>query len=205
MINGINNVIVRPDLIDRSLNIKLKTIESKNRLREKELIDAFNNDYPVIFTALLLLFRETLRQLPNIHIDTPPRMIDFAYLGEAMCLALDNGVSFNELFRENRRNSLYNSIDSSPVGISIMMMLDKETQWEGTLKELKKHLTDNYFQEGKGWPKSPNELGDSLNRLEPAFRELGYHIEFYARYKNEHQIRMNNSNKEAKMNIKTKR
>ena len=185
IINGIDSVTTRPDLIDRTIALQLPKIEDTKKKLDAELEREFAKDAPAIFAGLLDLFSATLRELPAIHIEKPPRMMDFAYLGEAMCKALNNQVSFNELYKDNRRGSLAHSLDSAPAALAVMeMMKDKYTpnQWGGTLKELKGKLEDKcYHQEGEGWPKSPRGLGGILRRMAPALRELGVNIDFTGR------------------------
>lgn len=180
IINGIASVTTRPDLIDRTIALHLPKIGESDRKRDTELDQAFIKDAPAIFAGLLDLFSATLRALPSIHIEKPPRMIDFAYLGEAMCSAqgMKSG-SFNALYKENRRDSLAHSLDSSPAALAVQEMAITMTDpWEGTLKQLKSLLDNNYHQEGEGWPKSPRGLGETLRRMAPALRELGVEVSF---------------------------
>ncbi len=179
IINGIDNVATRPDLIDRSIVIHLPKISSENKKKETELENGFKRDFQVIFSGLLDLFSSTLNILPTINIKEPPRMVDFAYLGEAMNLAMNNDESFNEIYKENRRNSLTHSLDSSPAALALMEMMSfRKIDWEGTYKELKLELERHYHQEGEGWPKSPKGLSNILKRMAPALREQGLDINF---------------------------
>ena len=183
IINGIANVTTRPDLIDRTITLHLPRIEESDRKCDADLDRDFEEDAPTIFGSLLDLFSATLRELPDIHIDRPPRMIDFVYLGEAMCKAMNIEPStFNTLYKENRGESLMHSLDSSPAALAVQEFVKSGTNdWKGTMKQLKAILDASHHQEGEGWPKSPRGLGETLRRMAPALRELGVEIEFRGR------------------------
>jgi hypothetical protein len=180
IINSITTVTTRPDLIDRTLSLCLPKIEDVDKKRDSQLYEEFERDAPEIIAGLLDLFVETLKRLPSITIERPPRMIDFAYLGEAMNQAQGSpDGDFNRLYRANRSESLANSLDSSPAALAVHEMMNKRKYpWEGTVGELKEKLDSNHRQDGEGWPKSPKGLSDTLRRMSPALSELGISIEF---------------------------
>ncbi|MDP9475949.1 MAG: bifunctional DNA primase/polymerase, partial [Actinomycetota bacterium] len=64
MLNGIANVVVRPDLADRSLIVELPVIEEKDRKLEAELWAAFEAEHPRILGALLDAVSTAIRTLP---------------------------------------------------------------------------------------------------------------------------------------------
>jgi len=180
IINSITTVTTRPDLIDRTISLCLPKIDDVDKKRDSQLDEEFEQDAPEIIAGLLNLFVETLKQLPSIAIERPPRMIDFAYLGEAMNQALGaSDGDFNRLYRANRSESLANSLDSSPAALAVHEMMSKRKYpWKGTVGELKAQLDNNHRQDGEGWPKSPRGLSDTLRRMSPALSELGINIEF---------------------------
>ena len=53
------------------------------------------------------------------------------------------------------------------------------TEWEGTVKQLKSVLDQDYHQPGEGWPKSPRGLSEALKRAAPALREIGVDVVFH--------------------------
>ena len=173
--NGIQPIVTRPDSIDRTIHVELPRILSYKP--ESELDAAFERDYAKIFGGLLNLFHQTLASLPKVEIKNPPRMADFARLGEAMFHATETDGSFTELYRGNRTDSLQGSLDSSPVALAVQDFIMDQDEWTGTTKELKAKLDKDYHHEGEGWPKSPKGLSDILSRVAPALREVGIEIE----------------------------
>ena len=180
IINSIISVTTRPDLIDRVVALGLKKIDPDKKRRDSELDTEFERDAPKIFAGLLDLFSETLSRLPSINIKYPPRMIDFAYLGEAMHQSMGyHDGEFYTLYKANRVDTLTKALDSSPAALAVReMMTKRRVEWEGTLGSLKAVLDRDYRQDGDGWPRSARGLREMLLRMTPALRELGLEVEF---------------------------
>lgn len=176
IINGISPVATRPDLIDRVIHLDLPKI--KNRKTEVNLEQEFDSDLPGILGGLLTIFSKSLVVLPSIRIKKFPRMADFALLGEAVHKALGISKSFNEVFLENRTESLRRSLESSPVAMAVQELLSTRGKFDGTIKQLKATLDEDFHQKGEGWPRSPKGLSEALKRTAPALREIGVGIEF---------------------------
>ncbi len=105
-------------------------------------------------------------------------MADFALLGEALHKALQINKSFNEVFLENRTESLRRSLESSPVAMAVQELTNVRKEYSSTIKQLKATLDGSYHQQGEGWPRSPKGLSEALRRTAPALREIGIEIEF---------------------------
>lgn len=178
VLNGINRIITKPDLLDRAITISCPLI--KRRISETEHKRLTNKMAPAIFGGLLDLFSKTLALLPSVKIDPSiiPRMTDFAMLGEAMSRALgnDHGV-FVEKYIETRKELVANTIDATPLGRAIIRFIECEYSHIGTVGALLHRLNDFEtkagIEPGDFWPKSPRKLGDELRRLAPALRQLG--------------------------------
>ena len=176
IINGISAVATRPDLIDRVIHIDLPKI--KKHKTEEKLKQEFENDLPCILGGLLTIFVNTLVVLPGIRIEKLPRMADFVLLGEAVHKALHISQSFNEVFLNNRTESLRRSLESSPVAMAVQELTNFRSEYTGTIKQLKATLDESYHQQGEGWPRSPKGLSEALRRTAPALREIGIDVEF---------------------------
>jgi hypothetical protein len=178
IINGIADVVTRPDLIDRTVHVETPQLLDVSDEREFEI--GFERDRPAIFGGLLDLFVNALALLPDIQLKVKPRMIGYTKLGEAIHSALKIEDRFMALYLGNRKESLARSMDSSPAAVAVQeMMLNRGAEeWTGTVKALKKILEDNHHQEGEGWPKSSKGLGEVLRRMAPALRGAGIKVEF---------------------------
>ena len=81
ILNGIEDVITRPDLADRALFVTLPSISEAQRRPEKDLWREFELARPRLLGALLDAASHGLRTLPHVRLDRLPRMADFAALG----------------------------------------------------------------------------------------------------------------------------
>lgn len=176
VLNGISPVVLRPDLLDRSISVLLPVIET--RLTDDELRDAVEKSAPRIMGALLDLLSDTLAELPKVHIHPAqlPRMADFAKLGEA--IARTQGYPegyFLSLYSDHRKTAISRTIDASPLATAMVAYADRGNKYAGTVKGLLEilneyrpdHERDDY------WPRSPKGLADGLRRYAPALRQLG--------------------------------
>ena len=176
ILNGITVNVTSQDLLDRSVHIELPPVEK--RLQSKNVDDAFFNIYPELVAALLDQFVEALKLLDDIKISDQdkPRMLDFAYLGEAVFQAngFGNGV-FLSRYKSMRQKGVYRTIESSPIGFALLTYLQiNPNGWSGQLINLLAQLNLHKPKGETNWPKSAKGMGDALRRLSPALRTLGF-------------------------------
>jgi hypothetical protein len=80
ILNGIEDIVTRPDLADRAVFLTLEPIPEERRRTEAELWAAFEAERPRILGVLLDAVVEGLKLLPETHLPKLPRMADFALL-----------------------------------------------------------------------------------------------------------------------------
>ena len=78
ILNGIGEVVTRPDLLDRCLLLSLPTIPDAWRRNERELLQDFAALRPRVLGALLDAVSAALRNLDAAHLARAPRLADFA-------------------------------------------------------------------------------------------------------------------------------
>lgn len=180
ILNGIGAVVLRQDLLDRTIGTCLPVIEK--RRTEQELQQAVLDQLPKIFGGILTLFADTLATLPTVEIpaDELPRMADFAMLGEAMFRALGNDQGgWLTAYRNHRKNSVRRTIDSSVVAVCCLKLIDSGESYKGTVKGLLERLNaikETRLEQNEYWPKSPRGLGDQLRRIAPSMRLVGVYL-----------------------------
>lgn len=176
ILNGISVNVTAQDLLDRSLHIELPPV--KTRLQSREVEEHFASSYARIVGAVLDQFVDALRVLDRVEIADPdkPRMVDFAYLGEAVFQA--NGIeagTFVASYRSMRQKGVHRTIESSPIGLALLTFLDSRPNgWNGKMAELLVLLQPLRPTGETNWPKSAKGMGDGLRRLSPALRTLGF-------------------------------
>jgi hypothetical protein len=84
ILNGIEDIVERPDLADRAVFLTLEPIPEDRRRPEQELWAEFEQERPRILGALLDAVASGSRVLPDVKLDRLPRMADFAILGDGL-------------------------------------------------------------------------------------------------------------------------
>jgi len=199
VMNGIEEVATRGDLLDRAVILYLPTIPTGERRNEKAFWPAFEQARPEIFGALLDIVSAGLRALPTVRIDDLPRMADFAVWA---CAAADacgwTAQNFLDAYQGIRDAVHELTLEASPVGPFMRDFAVQHSPWEGTASELLRAL-EALSQGGvttggvtmqaspkagrdvttqKAWPKNGRALSNALRRLTPTLRALGIAVTF---------------------------
>lgn len=182
ILNGIDDVATRPDLAERSLQIELSTIPDARRVPEKVLWRTFEQARPVILSRLLTGLVCAMRELPNLKLDSLPRMADpaqWATAGETV-FGWEQGT-FLTAYLSNLNEGAIASVEAHPVGVAIRRLLDGKAEWFGEPARLLEAIAECASQElrdSRNWPKNPRSLSTCLRRLAQALRRSGINIEF---------------------------
>jgi hypothetical protein len=179
-LNGIEDVAIRPDLVDRAVMLALEPIAETRD--EKELEREFVRAAPKILGALLDGVAAGLRNLATIKIADKPRMADFALWAEACTRAYWPEGTFLRAYRENIASAVELVLEANAVGNAARaFMASRQAGWEGTASELLPLLTalipENAARE-REWPKRADTLSGKLRRVAPALRRTGIHVAF---------------------------
>jgi len=182
ILNGIDDVISRPDLLDRALIFNLPEIREENRKDEKEFWRDFEEVRPRILGALLDAVAEGLRNIDTIKLDRLPRMADFAKWVVACEPALPwEPGAFMKAYSGNRADAVSLALESDCVAVAVKELLEHRELFQGTATELLDELVD-YVPEktakSRAWPKTPRTLANRLRRAATFLRRTGIEVEF---------------------------
>jgi hypothetical protein len=189
ILNGIEDIGYRSDLLDRCLIVELPRIEPAQRRSEKLFWDEFEKARPQILGALLDAVSSALANLPEVERSDIecPRMADFAMWGVAaeVGLGLRPG-RFLQAYELNRDIASHAALESSPVVVALIHLLESKGKFEGTATQLLKGLeVFSYAEDRKnGWPKNARALSGQLSRFAPNLRLEGIVVD-QVRIKNE--------------------
>lgn len=177
LLNGIEELATRSDLLERAIVLNLPTIPEHKRRTEARFWKEFEAARPAILGALLDAVSGALRQCDDVRLARLPRMADFAQWATAAeaHLGLAEG-SFMAAYTGNRADSNDLALEASPVAAAVLSFVEAEEHWLGTssdlLKELIKRTTED-IQRQQGFPKGANALSGILKRLAPNLRAAG--------------------------------
>ena len=170
VLNGIEEVATRGDLLDRAVTLYLPTIPEDQRKDEKEFWEKFEQASPQIFGALLDIVSSTLQHLPTTTLSHKPRMADFALWSCAAAGACGwSAEDFLDAYQHAREDVHDLTLEASLVGPLVRDFAQHHNGWEGTASELLTAL-DALAQEratAKGTTTQPPQPGKSVTMQAP--------------------------------------
>jgi hypothetical protein len=181
ILNGIEDIVARPDLADRAVFLTLEPIPEERRRPEAELWAAFEAERPHILGALLDAVVEGLKRLPETHLPKLPRMADFAKWATACETAMWPAGTFWSAYCGNRDEAVEAVIEADPVAAAVRAWMATRTAWTGTALDLLGTLDEvagERVVKSKTWPISPRALSGRLRRAATFLRKIGIEIEF---------------------------
>jgi len=178
VLNAIEEVARRGDLLDRAIVLTLPVIPEERRRTEAELWAAFEEARPRLLGALLDAVSTALRALPAVRLGNLPRMADFAVWAAAVAPALGwEAAAFLDAYASNRAAAHDTALDA----VAWLPALRGVVPFEGTATTLLARMNeraDEPLTRGKGWPKNGQALSGGLKRLAPSLRASGIDVTF---------------------------
>jgi len=181
ILNGIEDIVTRPDLADRTVFLMLQPIPEERRRPEAELWTAFEVERPRILGVLLDAVVEGLRRLPATRLPKLPRMADFALWSTACERALWPAGTFWSAYCGNRDEAVDGAIDADPIGAAVRALMATRTEWTGTASDLLgalEEMAGERIAKAKTWPDGPRALAGRLRRSATFLRKIGIEIGF---------------------------
>ena len=170
----------RPDFLDRVLIVDFPGMKPEARLDEARFWSEFSERRPRIMGALLDAMVAGLRNLPQVKLERPPRLADFALWvsaceqalgmkpGEAMAACQANCAEARDL-----------ALEASPLYEPLAELA--RDGFTGTVAELHVRLHSMVSEARRRslrWPKAPNVLGNALRRMAANLRAAGIELQF---------------------------
>ena len=180
LLNGIEDVIGRPDLADRAIFLTLGPIREEQRRSESELWREFELARPAILGALLDAAAHGLKAMGSVHLDRLPRMADFALWATACETGLWPAGTFTRAYTANRKAAIEGIIDADPIAACVREFMSERSSWTGSAADLLRVSVERSRQtsDRTGWPKNPRALAGHLRRAQTFLRTLGIDITF---------------------------
>lgn len=177
LLNGIEELTTRSDLLDRSVIIHLPSIPPEKRKTEAEVWREFERIRPFVLGSLLDSVSHALRNIDKVQLEQKPRMADFALWATAAeeSLGLGNGA-FISAFMGNRESANELALEASPIASILIEFIQQQESWKGKPSELLEQLnqrTGDEVKKQQGWPKRSNTLSGAVKRIAPNLRAAG--------------------------------
>ena len=146
IIASIEQVIDKSDVLSRSFVINLPIMDSKDFKLDSAFWDAFDNDYPYIFTGLVKAIQHVLKNKDKASRENLERMTESHLVGRTLesFEGLNWGMTYDDSLANNKEVVAETIIDEKPVAQWLKLYIEAEkivekeltpTQW---LEEMNK-------------------------------------------------------------------
>lgn len=181
-LNGINQVVYKSDLLDRSILLNLERISPEKRKDIQTFWTDFEHDKPMILGAIFDVLAKALAIYPTVKLDRLPRMADFARWGYAIAEAAGyGGQEFTEAYSRNIEVQHDEAIEANPIAQVIIEFMSDRDDWEGAPAKLYRLLTSMAYDlevgQGRGWPRDAARFGRALTIIAPNLLARGIELE----------------------------
>lgn len=183
VLNGINVVATRPDLLDRCILLELERIPPNERKEEKVLREEFEKDKPIILGAIFETLSKAMSIYDQVELNNLGRMADFTRWGYAIAEVLGiEGDKFLEAYLNNQNNANIEALESHPVGFAMYKFMEDKTVWSGSPTKLLSELEivagfEKIDTTNSNWAKTPNVLSRRLNEIKSNLLDVGIEFE----------------------------
>jgi len=199
IMNGVNVVAEKSDLLDRSVNIELKRLTKENMKSPTELDAMFQADLPDMLGSIMKAVAIALADEEPVETNELIRMADFHLWGIKIARALGiEQKEFEDALLSNRHTINEKAIDNYPVAALLLDFLEGKPDWKGPVSKLHSELTKLAFNKNISthqakFPKDAGALSRRLKEVESNLAEVGirFSIRNIGNYK---EIEVVNSN-----------
>jgi hypothetical protein len=177
VINGIGDVIDRPDLKQRTLILNMPEVRS--RRTEREIWKEFEEVWPYFVGVLARCVRAALSRPSLSEPENLPRMADwYLFVRRALPVMGFSPELLDEVMEENRGAASLSVLEASPVAQAVIDYMAGNEVLSGTATELwlRLRVKGEYVCERRGWPVNGRVLSDELSRVEPELRAVGIYV-----------------------------
>ena len=190
LLNGINVSSQRPDLLDRSILIRLDRIERSRRRPESEMWEEFERALPQIMAGVFDTLSSAMKIYPTLALARHERMADFTRWGAAISVALGyDADAFIDAYSNNVGAQSQEAIDGNLVGSAIVALMESQSSWSGSPTDLLQELETVAVSVGllrkpppggvirqRGWPGGPHILMRRVNEIRSNLLDLGIEV-----------------------------
>jgi hypothetical protein len=184
ILNGIDATVMRGDLLERCITLKLPAIDKAKRLTEQGIWSDFAALHPCVLGALLDAVSCGLRNLPNTTLADAPRMSDFCTWITACETALPwKSGQFLTAYVQTMESANRDLADNDPVASALLDWVDKVVRpgsaMVTTAKDLLiqlNELTRESPKDMRHWPPDAQSLAYRLLRLAPVLKAQGIEL-----------------------------
>ena len=177
ILTSIDAGALRGDLTQRTLLVELDPIKPDAVRLDQEVQDAIAAATPGVFGGLCDLTASVLAVLPDVTLDTMPRMADYAQVLRAVDILWNTdglGYYLDSMVHLDR-----DIVEGDQFAAAVLAFANLKGSWKGTASDLLELLTPAPPEKPpKGWPSTARALGGHLRRIARALASQGIDVTF---------------------------
>jgi len=196
-LNGINLVVSKSDLLDRSIIFELERIHESKRKPLNDIENEFAQALPDILGGIFSTLSRAIREYYNLSLTELPRMADYCKWGCAVAIALGHtAAEFIDAYDENIKLAQNACIESSQLALALEAFVAKNPDWKGRVGELHSELDLILFnmnmKRDKTFPASSSKLMAAIREILPDIQALGINVKELGRISGGKMIHVTN-------------
>jgi len=204
MVNGITQLISKPDLMDRALVIELERITSTKCRGETELWEAFQKAKPEILGGIFDILSKAMALYPTIKLQQHPRMADFTAWGNVIAEAYRGaGEDFLRDYAINRGVQNEEILQNNTLAQAVIRKMNQSPIWETTIGEAFLEMKNLFYpdegsrrtpipRDDTTFPKTSKSLRRFLARIRTTLQDNGIEYKIGPRGENGYPITFKN-------------
>lgn len=176
VINGINLLVSRADLMDRTILLRMERIEPSERKEKKVLMQEFEEERPSLLGCFFDVLSKAMAIHPTVKLSNLPCMADFMTWGVAIARALGyEAEDFIGAYQANIEAQNSEIINSNTLAQAILIFMQGRENWSGTVKEVYEELGKlvTVSKDDRSFPKHFNKIRSHLNRIKANLLDYG--------------------------------
>ena len=179
ILNGISGITHRPDLLDRSISVHLKSMPAEKRKTEHELNSKLDEIAPQLLHKLLCITSHALKKYDQVETPRNIRMVDAAkwLIAAEPATGLPEGSLLNAL-ETSQEEIIKETMERNSLAVALNKLLEKQSVFDGTIGELLSRIEQDKPRYDSHFPTTASYLSKELNRIKPALKVAGIIVEF---------------------------
>lgn len=185
-LNGINLLISKADVMDRSILLTLERIDPTERIEEVDLWAGFEKERARILGGIFDTLSQAMAIHPSLRLSRLPRMADFARWGYAIAEALGKrGNEFLNAYQVNIERQNEEVVQGNTLAQAVLNFIADEEKWNGYVREAFEILRNiaNPTKTDRTFPGDQKNLRKHLERIKTTLIEFGVRFEIGKRDK----------------------
>lgn len=175
-INGINLLVSRADMMDRTILLHMDRIEPSMRKEKKVIMQEFAEEKPYILGGIFETLSKAMSIYPTVKLSNLPRMADFVTWGVSIAKALGyQADGFIDAYQKNIEAQNSEIINSNTLAQAVLVFMQDREHWDGTVRQVYEDLGKlvTVSKDDRTFPKHFNKLRSHLNRIKANLSAYG--------------------------------